>query len=74
MGSPMALENLSLSDISNKGAHLGPKLLSNMNRKPYMESPMAPSNLSLRDLQRSKSWLIHVWSGWKSICYTYSCQ
>ena len=69
MGSPNAPLDLTLSDlersnsrslsfrslISRKGAQVGPMLLLNINRKPYMESPMAPSHLTLSDLERSKS-------------------
>ncbi len=69
MPSPMAPLHLTLSDlersksmslrfrslISRKGVQLGPMLLLNINRKPYMESPMAPSHLTLSDLEMSKS-------------------
>ena len=69
MRSPVALSHLTLSDtersksrslkfrslISHNTAYLGPKLLLNNNRKPYMRSPMAPSDLTLSDLERSKS-------------------
>ena len=41
--------------ISRKSAQLGPMLLLNIDRKPYMMSPMAPSHLALSDLERSKS-------------------
>ncbi len=37
--------------ISRKGAQLGPVLLLNINKKPYMGSPMAPSHLTLSDLK-----------------------
>ena len=69
MGSPMAPSHLTLSDlersnsrsprfrslISRKGAYLGPMLLLNINRKPYMGNPMAPSHLTLSDPERSNS-------------------
>ena len=41
--------------ISRKGAQIGPVLLLNINRKPYMVSPMTSSLLTLGDLERSKS-------------------
>ena len=70
MGSPMAPLHLTLSDletlksrslrfrslISRKEAQLGPMLLLNINRKPYiMGNPMAPSRLTLSELERSNS-------------------
>ncbi len=68
MGSTMVSSHLTLnlersksrsprfrSLISRKGAELGPMLLLNINRKPYMGRPMAPSHLTLSDLERSKS-------------------
>ncbi len=69
MGSPYAPLDLTLSDIERsksrsskflrliccKGAELGPMLLLNINRKPYMVSTMAPSHLTLSDLERLKS-------------------
>ncbi len=86
MGSPMALSNLTLSDLersnskslifqsltSRKEAQLVPVLLLNINRNSYMGSPIRLSHLSLSGLQRSKSWF--ELSGWTSICYTYICQ
>ena len=64
----MTLSNLTLSDlersksrplrfqslISREGAELGPILLLNINRKPYVGNPMTLSNLTLSDLERSK--------------------
>ncbi len=69
MGSPIAHMHLTLSNlemskswslgfrslISRKGAHLGPMLLLNINRKLHMGSPMAPSHLTLGDLERLRS-------------------
>ena len=43
------------SFISRKAAQLGPMLLLNIDRKPYMWSPMSSSHLTLSDLERSKS-------------------
>ncbi len=69
MASPMALSNLTLTDLQRsksrslrfqslitfKGAELGPILVLTINRKLYMASPMALSNLTFTDLERSKS-------------------
>ncbi len=41
--------------LSRKAAQLGPMLLLNINRKPYMKNPIALSHLTLSDLERSKS-------------------
>ncbi len=66
MGSRMALSHLKFSElersksrslrfrslISRKRAQLGPMLLLNINRKPYMGSPMALSSLTLGVFER----------------------
>ncbi len=65
MGSPITLSHLTFSDlewsnsrvhrfrniISRKGGDLGPMLLLNINRKPYMGSQMAVLNLTCGDLE-----------------------
>ncbi len=41
--------------ISHTRAYLGPMLLLNIKRKPYVGNPIAPSHLTLSDLERSNS-------------------
>ena len=57
----MALAHLALSDLErspdfealyHRGTQLGPMLLLNINRKPYVSSRMELSNLTLGDLER----------------------